>query len=463
MNIGSLKNESPFSSRIVIPLSIISYGVRNDIPQVIQKIVYSSPTACDCINIFRSFLYRGGFEEEGLGDVFVNSDGETMNTLLEKIVNDYAIFGSFAIHIVENELFYVPFEYVRMGVPDTDYHVNYYAVFQDWTGEKVNINSPYARPITEDQITYIHAFVANPMERLQQMRSDGFIGQLYYYNNNSMTQYPLPIHYSALTDMSTEAGLTNLSYRNARMNFFPAGIMTMVDTESKNTIEMNQRKEEISARIREFQGDCNAGKLLYVPIDDPNNVPQFIPFQTQNLDSMFSTTTQSVQDRIGRVFNQPPILRGEDVGSNFGADAIANAYQFYNSICESHRKQISDALSSINEVVGITSGTITIQPCEYISKDDIKKFDNEEILTIQQILGDDNLDPDAKKKLLVMAFGMDDEDAEDLVKGLREKEKEKAKMRDAMQNNFNNANNNDLQSSNTTTQDTQQGQDNSTM
>lgn len=461
MNIGSLKNETPFSSKIITPLSIISYGINNDIPQVIQKIVSSSPTACDCISIFKSFLYRGGFEEEGLNDVVINNNGDTMLKLLEKIVGDYVVFGSFAIHIMENELYYVPFEYVRMGVPDEDFRVNYYAVYQDWTGEKVNIQIPYARPISEDMVTYIHAYVSNPVERLQQMNSAGFIGQLYYHNSNSMTQYPLPLHYSALTDMSTEAGLTNLSYRNARMNFFPAGIMTMVDTESKNSIEMNQRKEEISARIREFQGDCNAGKLLYVPVDDPQNIPQFIPFQTQNLDSMFSTTTQSVQDRIGRVFNQPPILRGEDVGSNFGADAIANAYQFYNSICESHRQQISEALTSINEAVGITSGTITIQPCEYISKDDIKKFDNEEILTIQQILGDDNLDPDAKKKLLIMAFGLDEMDAEDLVRGLRKKEAQAEKDRKAMEQQMKQNNNNDLQSANTATTYDQSGQNNS--
>jgi hypothetical protein len=63
-------------------------------------------------------------------------------------------------------------------------------------------------------------------------------------------------------------------------------------------------------------------------------------------------TREKVKNDIERSFNQPPILRAEDVGGNFGADALRNAYDYYNSVTEVERLQVERVLFGVLTVNG---------------------------------------------------------------------------------------------------------------
>lgn len=432
MLVSHLKHEAPYEESAQVSLGFLKFGENNVYPQSILKILSGSPTASSCVDVYKHFLVGDGFEDERLNDLKVNLYGDTLLDILKKVCSDYATFGGFALHVYDQDLIHVPFEFVRIGIPDQDFNVNYYAIYDDWAREKINEKHPYVGySITQDLIQYVPTFSTNERINLEQRRATegSYRGQLYYWKNQNIAQYPLPIYYSALTDMSTEAGLINLSYRNARMNFFPAGIISRVDAESKNAREMEMNAKEVMDALKQFQGDTNAGKIMYMPTDDPNNIPQFIPFQTQNIEQFFTATTDTVRERIGRIFNQPPILRSEDVGSNFGADAIGNAYQFYNSICETHRNNIMGALNAINSFIKIVNTEIVVLPPRYIDKEDIRKFKEEEILSVMTLLQSD-LNPDQKKQMLILGYGLEQAEAEELVDREAMKKEEAKKFTD---------------------------------
>jgi hypothetical protein len=91
---------------------------------------------------------------------------------------------------------------------------------------------------------------------------------------------------------------------------------------------------QLESTIKGFQGDENAGKIMYVELDDGDTKPEFVSFKGTNYDKEFNVTLASSQANIGKAFNQPPILRAENVGANFGADLMKNAYDYYNSVPE---------------------------------------------------------------------------------------------------------------------------------
>jgi hypothetical protein len=107
--------------------------------------------------------------------------------------------------------------------------------------------------------------------------------------------------------------------------------------QTQNAPATNGMDSDIMDNLIDLQGDEQAGKMLYANIESEEEMPEWIPFETNNYDRQFEVTQKTVKDSIGRAFNQPPILRCEDVGSNFGANAMKNAYNFYNSHTETER------------------------------------------------------------------------------------------------------------------------------
>jgi hypothetical protein len=147
--------------------------------------------------------------------------------------------------------------------------------------------------------------------------------------------------------MSIEEGISNQKYRNARFGFYPSCMV--IDKRNKNQGKENESNKEnqLEKALGEFQGDINTGKIVFIEVESEEEIPEIKPFETRNIDKEFDYTEKSTKDNIGRRFMQPPILRGEDIGSNFGADLIVNSYNFYNSIVEVDRLEIERVFSEI--------------------------------------------------------------------------------------------------------------------
>lgn len=363
MRVAKLKTQPRRVDTNLKSLGIASYGENNEYPEKLREVFAASPTGMGCLNTAIRFIFGDGFAEP-TSSMIVNQKGQTANQLLKKVVEDLATYNGFALHINYNALFepvevqHLPFEQTRISV-DADGHPDgQIAVFQDWTRR----NKLLDKKPTKDNISYFQVF--NPIVNVvkAQIESDGGIetyrGQVLYYSSEGELVYPVSQYDPAITDMATEEAISTVLHRNARHNFLPSG-MIVVKKKQESTDERTNTADD----IYKWQGDENTAKMIVVECAFDEEEPKFVNFPIQNFDRMFEKTSEYTQDTIGRMFMQPPILRGVDVGAGFGADLLKNAYDFYNSITESDRKVVESEISKVFKLMDVQS--YTIKPLVY--------------------------------------------------------------------------------------------------
>jgi hypothetical protein len=356
----------------------------------------------------------------------VNQKGQTADDVLEHVARDFAMFGGFALHVNWNALYEItsvnaiPFEWLRFEALDSDYKFNRVALHPDWGRRYTQL-----RRFRKADIEWFDFFDPDPKEIAEQVRAAGgwrkWNGQILYYSRRGPKSYPLPVYDSALTDMSAEEGLSNVAYRNIRNNFLPAGMFIDHNNGEKGKRQAEETKEQLS----EFQGDTKAGRILYLNLDEGDIEPVFRPFEANNTDQKFKRSDEKVPDRIGAAFCQPPILRAKDVGSNFGATAMREAHDYYNSQTESERQTLERVM---RDVFQYFAGIATLNPDDDYSILP-KVYDVTQTLAeklgdrtdkVLEILFDMSKSENAKRVVLAKVFGLEDEDIEELLQGVQQ-------------------------------------------
>ena len=416
MKIGKLKKEKCYDSRNDKTLGIQTFGEKNDYPQQVMEIVGASGTGSSCIDVFSKFIAGQGFNDSDFFNLVINRQGQTNDILLGLTAYDFAMFNGFALHVNYNanykitQIHFVPFETVRLGALNDKGTYDTVSLHWDWGRRMTQL-----RKWNKDDIIVVDLFNPDPQVIEAQVTKAGgwsaYKGQVYYYSGNRANNYPLPKYDAELTDMSTEEGVSNISYRNARNNFLISGMLVDI----LNPDESEEQENETEKSLLEFQGDDEAAKLMYVSVGSKEEVPQVVDFSPKNYDKEFTVTREKVKDDIGRSFNQPPILRAEDVGSNFGADALRNAYDYYNSVTEVERLQIERVFTHVFKYWnGTQFDDFSIVPLSYGQKVALfDRFGKEGVEKIEQII-DSSIAPELKKRRLKVMFDLTDAELEDL-------------------------------------------------
>ena len=390
MNVKNVKKEPErFDVIDDLSLEIQRYGSDNLYPQAIRKIASASGTCSSCIDTYSKFIEGKGFKDNVFYKSSVNDRGVTIDSLLSLHSKDIAFYKGFALHVNYNllaeitEVQFLPFENCRFGLEDELGYVSKIAVHKDWGGVRSRTKK---KGITKTTIDYIDVF--NPIKNVvlaQIIKAGGvdkYKGQVLYYSFDGDFIYPKAKYDSIITDASTEAGLSNVNYRNVRHNFLPAGMLirkktTDVDLTSDSGDKWRNDDDTFTSSFKQFQGDENACKIIDVEIEFDEEKPEFVPFETQNISEKYSATKKDIQDNIGKVFIQPPILRAEMVSTGFTQEAIKDAYNFYNSITDPERRTIERIYKQVFERFFIDicpSKDFSILPLKYIT--DEQKIDN---------------------------------------------------------------------------------------
>lgn len=418
MKVGALKKSKPYASKTDKSLHIQTFGEKNDFPQDVMWITLGSSTGLSCINVFSKFLSGRGFADKAFYDVVVNRKRQTNDKILRLVSTDYARYLGGYIHVNYNmnyrikEIQWIPFENVRLGELNDAGVVQNVAVHWDWAKQFTQI-----KKWSKEDIDYIDVFNPDPDVIQAQVDAAGgwgnYKGQVYIICMNENGGYPLPIYFPTLTDMSTEQGISNLSYRNARNNFLPAGMLIDI----VNSDESKEQAEDTENDIIEFQGDEEACNIMYTSVKSKEEIPAFVPFESKNYDKEFTVTDESCRGRIGRSFNQPPILRAEDVGSNFGADALQNAYDYYNSVTEVDRMNIESAFQELFQYWhNPIYQDFSILKLTYLDKNTIyEKLGEAGTKQVLEIVNNPEISPERKKNILTTVFGLTPEEADTLL------------------------------------------------
>ncbi len=101
---------------------IVNFDLDNVYPQRMKELATRSPLTKQAIDIQKDFFNGEGFEQNE--DLVINSQGWTVNDLLHFVSSDYSLFMGFGIFFnfdgrgLITEALYLPFEYIRFGMPD---------------------------------------------------------------------------------------------------------------------------------------------------------------------------------------------------------------------------------------------------------------------------------------------------------------------------------------------------------
>lgn len=416
MKVAQIKSAPQFESRDWRQYGIQTYGDTNDFPQTVSEIVQASKTGNACLSIYNDFVYGHGFKDPGIYKLRVNKEGEKLDKILRMVCKDFTLWHGFAIHVNYNMNFrvssihHIPFESLRLAKADDGGFIGRTAYHPDW-GRRDKTRSRWS----PSDIEWFHLFNPDPEAILNQIEEaggwDNYKGQILYFSGDSegSPAYPVPTFIAEMTDMRTEEALANVAGRNACSNFLSAGILVDIKDETQDQSQVNETQKELN----KFQGDENTSQLWYIQCKSKEEVPQFIRFSGENYDKAFEVTQRVIPENIGQSFKQPPILRAVDVGANFGADLMTNAYKYYNSVTVRERQQLEETFILIFEYwwAPLDNPDFTIQSLTYNAGESIAdRIGKDNMTQVLEIIRDQMLSTVQKRNMLKLIYGLYDEE-----------------------------------------------------
>lgn len=350
MTAKTTKHPDPrFISKFSAMLGIRTYGEDNLYPQLVQDITRGSSTTSSCLSRYASFLEGDGVENVDLSKAVVNGCGDTWDDVCRWVANDLARFGGFAVHARYNavgEIIAITpmhFEDLRLAERNEAGKTTRIAYHPDWTGKQTRAGRKLK--VSADTIEWFDVF--NPDAVQAQMMAAGSVeeykGQILYVSMAGNMEYPLPIYDECITPISTDEGIDNVLYRNARNNFMTAGAIV----HKRGYTGSEHDKDEFGEQLDTFQGDTNACSIMDITVESDEDEPRFVSFRGESFDKEFVETSKRVVESIYTAFKQEPWLciRFGKVG--FGGDVIKDAYNVYNLETDTERRVIGRALTRV--------------------------------------------------------------------------------------------------------------------
>lgn len=401
---------------------IDSYDIDNNYPVRVRDIADNSGMGSSCLDIYKSFLYGNGFEEVEFAKAPINRRGLTPDQLLNLNIDDFAYTGGFAIHVNYNALYekseinYHPVSTIRFTNKDSK-HFGKYAVYKDWG----------IRNIDEKFISFIDTYDPRPEVVSKQVEAAGgfnyYKGQILYVSNRYL-QYPKAIYDAVLEDMQTDSKSKTYKYRNVTNNFLASHMLVTTKTEGNdpegeqaNNGVPRRRARETNALVdtlTDFQGGENAGQIMHVEKETPDQLFELVKIDQQNGDRTFEFTEGSVQDNIRKRFIMPSILLQQQAQGIGETNEFINAHNYYNRITKNPRLMLEEAYRKVFENFKDpinTESNYYIIPLESMKKNDAQK--NKDIM---EVLKDQTLSPEQKEAILIKLYEVPEEDAKELTK-----------------------------------------------
>lgn len=342
---SSKRFEQPYS----YAHNIKRYDSDNLYPNNILLKINDSPTASGCLERYITFIEGNGLHSSLLASSVVNRDGQTLDEIHALVARDKATFSGFAL-LVQYDIFcrpcaiyHYPFEQCRLEETDADGNVAHIVVHPDWSGAMTRDGERMR--VDEKTIKRIDVFNPDPAVVAEQMRNAGgitsYLGQIYYHSDAGHLVYPIPKYDSAITDISTDTGISNVMNRNVRSNFFAAGIVSYYSNVKEGEVDI------IRERLESLQGDMNVGTMIALPVQAAEEKPEFTEFKGHNFDKDFTATTATTAERIYSAFGQEGWYCLRIGKTGFSGTLVNDIEAEYSKRCKKDQRALTKAYYAI--------------------------------------------------------------------------------------------------------------------
>lgn len=227
--------------------------------------------------------------------------GYETDPIYYKISLDYLIYGGWSLQVLWNinhdkivEMYHMEYSKVRAGLQDEDGNISLFYYSNDWkkyNNRKVTILAPYNESTLTDD------------------------NQSFYYRRYSpdFVVYPKPYYYSGLRWIQTDIELEKYYSSLVQNNFVANTILSInsfMDEDKQRDFEKSLRKS--------FTGGENAGTLIVMYNENPDNKPELVKFNNDADDTKYQWISEKVIENISIAHNLPSALLGLSVPGKLG-------------------------------------------------------------------------------------------------------------------------------------------------
>ena len=334
----------------------VYYGDKNAFPAKLIELYDNSAMHHTCIQAIKDGIFGEGIEI--VGEEYINSSGETVDDIFEKIDLDYTIYQGYVLNVIWNkeankivEIYHLPFNNVRSGKMNEDDEITEYQYSSDWTNLRKNPYKSYRAFNTTD----------NKGENASQI--------FYYYNYTPGNDYyPLPTYVGALNDIELDARISR--FHNANIS---NGLAPSMFVQFRNGQPSPEERREIYNEMEStFSGEENAGRF-FLAFSEPGKELEVTPIENAN-DDYYITLEARISSRILTAHRiSSPLLLGIKDASGFSsnADEIRVAYtHFESTVIAPKRKKILTSYGYILKLFGFNI-KLTVAPKTIIIEDTV--------------------------------------------------------------------------------------------
>ena len=332
----------------------VKFGQYNSFPNDLIELYNNSSIHNTCINAIVDGIVGEGLtaDPEYVLDT-ANSTSESWNDIFKKVAQDYKLYGGFAMEIIWNksrtriaEVYHIDFSWLRAKEKNYRGQIPGYYISDEWATDY-----RYGQA-TIDDVPYLPMY--NPHTNVEEPK------QLYVFNPYRPGQkyYPLPDYVGALRVIELDTEVDNFHINNIMNGLAPSLMVTTFTNANEEEREAIERMLKL-----QYSGTNNAGNLMYIDVDSPENAPKIEPIPQNGADGYYVAINDMVTQKIltAHRITSPMILGIKTPGQLGGRDEVTDAYLLLvNTVIRPYQQNIlqvfEDLLDQMYPELDITVG-----------------------------------------------------------------------------------------------------------
>jgi len=297
----------------------VKFGQYNSFPEQLIELYNNSSIHNTCVNaIVDGIVGEGLIAEPSYVLEKANRDGETWNSLFKKVAQDYKLYGGFSLEVIWNkartaiaEVYHIDYSFLRAKEKDYRGKIPGYYVSDEWATEY-----KYTGKSVED-LPYLPVY--------NKYTNEAEPRQVYVYNpyRPGMKYYPLPDYVGALRVIDLDTEVDNFHINNIKNGLAPSLAITTFTNADEEEREAIERMLQL-----QYAGSNNAGSLMYMDVDSPENAPVITPIPQNGADDYYYNVNEMVVQKIltAHRITSPMILGIKTSGQLGGREETLDAY-----------------------------------------------------------------------------------------------------------------------------------------
>jgi len=320
----------------------IKYGEYNDFPNHLIELYNNSSIHSTCINAIISGIVGEGLVATPEYILDKANPKESWNVVFRKLATDFKLYGGYAFEVIYSKdrsrvaaVYHIDFSWLRAKEMNYRGEIDGYFISDEWS-ERYR----YSITNVSDDIPYLPIY--DPSKSQDEPK------QIYVFKPYAPGQkyYPLPDYVGALRVIDLDEEVDNFHLNNIKNGLAPSlSITTFTNSDP-------DQRQQIEAMLREqYAGTNNAGSLMYMDLDSPENAPIITPIPQNGADSYYTTLSEITTQKIltAHRITSPLIVGIAQPGSLGNRNEMMDAYLLLlNTVIRPFQQVL---LSSIEEML----------------------------------------------------------------------------------------------------------------